>query len=85
MDCLHVHSDRYRYINTEHLEPVLQDQRVFCDERASAHHDTDIVLPFTSEEAYNEAKKQWSSDEQFIFVAEDPHCFQGAGDRSFYL
>lgn len=61
------------------------NQRVLCDERAVAAHDTDIVLLFINQDATKLANTAWGSGEDLVFVIEDPHCFQMAGDRSFYL
>ncbi|GIZ38103.1 hypothetical protein CKM354_000152700 [Cercospora kikuchii] len=67
------------------MEPLLVDQRVLCDQTASFHKPTTLVLRFNDQHGFALAHSQWGEGEGLIFMAEDPHCFQPDGDRSFYL
>ena len=85
LDCIVVSHGTSAYVDLEQIEPLLVDQRVVCDERAVWRKDIHLVLPFINHGSLLLAESVWSSGEDLIFMAEDEHCFQGPGDRSFYL
>lgn len=85
LDCTTVYHQKYQYVDLEQLEPLLEDQRVLCDETAALHRPTEVVLRFVKRDALRLAQYVWGRGEGLIFMIEDPHCFHPDGDRSFYL
>lgn len=76
--------DEHNYFDLEQIEPLLEHQRVLCDESATFHRPTQVVLPFISKDGLRLAQSVWGEGADILFMIEDPHCFQSTGHRSFY-